>query len=613
MKRTLRFFVAAIAAMGFAFAGCEGPAGPEGKPGEPGSALPEVEIDLSLDESELTMRHGDRLPLTATVYPGHALIQTVRWELYDSASSEIISIRRTGANSGSSALSGWSVDVVGLSGGEARIRVLALGGDGETHSSIVTVTVTSIVNDISALRDENPADGTARIIETVVDNDRIRPQLLCFGGRAVTITLRGAPGDVLQLHSPGAMFTVASGVTLVLDGIAMRGIDGNPDNALVVVEDGGKLEMLAGSSISGNVNLSTGNAITGGGVRVNIGGEFVMRGGEIFDNEAWTGGGVHNWGTFTMYGGTIRNNTASWGGGVRNLMEDTVFNMIGGYIRDNFATDRGGGVDFAAGTFNMSGGTISGNSSVTTLAFAGGGGVYVLSGTFNMDGGYITGNSAHQGGGVRIQGGRFNMGGGEISGNTAYTSGGGVRNLGIFHMDGGMISGNYAYFGDTTYFAQRGGGVHNTGTFEMHRGTISGNAAAWDGGGVANYTGGVFRLRGGTISGNRADDAGGGVFNIGTGNFTMHGGAISANTATRGGGVENHTGGTFIIGDGVIHGMGEGSLANTGLPGAALFITDALAIYGELNENGTLVTPPGSIFPFMFTNDTIRVEDGRWL
>jgi hypothetical protein len=63
----------------------------------------------------------------------------------------------------------------------------------------------------------------------------------------------------------------------------------------------------------------------------------------------------------------------------------------------------GGGVYFAGGTFNMSGGTISGNTAYY------GGGVYFAGGggTFAMNGGTISSNTAYYGGGVYVNGGTF--------------------------------------------------------------------------------------------------------------------------------------------------------------------------------------------------------------
>jgi hypothetical protein len=64
----------------------------------------------------------------------------------------------------------------------------------------------------------------------------------------------------------------------------------------------------------------------------------------------------------------------------------------------------GGGVIINGGTFEMSGGTISGNSA-PYVGSGGGGGVLILSGQFTMSGGTISGNSASfNGGGVCITG-----------------------------------------------------------------------------------------------------------------------------------------------------------------------------------------------------------------
>jgi hypothetical protein len=119
------------------------------------------------------------------------------------------------------------------------------------------------------------------------------------------------------------------------------------------------------------------------------------------------------------------------------------------------------------GTLTMKGGTISGNKGED------GGGVNVLSGTFTMsDDAQIHGNNAKNGGGVYVTGsGTFNMKGGTISGNTTTTnSGGGVYVIGsgTFNMNDGTISGN------TT--ANSGGGVYvgNNSTFTKTGGTIWG-------------------------------------------------------------------------------------------------------------------------------------------
>ena len=136
-------------------------------------------------------------------------------------------------------------------------------------------------------------------------------------------------------------------------------------------------------------------------------------------------------------------------------------------------TDASGcGVDVQYGTFNMYGGSITGNQTDgnyndgTTF----GAGVYVATySVFNMYGGKITGNMGYSGGGgvyvapTYADSSRavFNMSGGEISGNSSlYGNSSGVYvNGGEFIMSGGSITGNAGYgvylcdyknnFGDT--------------------------------------------------------------------------------------------------------------------------------------------------------------------
>jgi hypothetical protein len=88
--------------------------------------------------------------------------------------------------------------------------------------------------------------------------------------------------------------------------------------------------------------------------------------------------------------------------------------------------------------------SITGNTNSTGGIGNEGGGVNVK-GTFTMSGGSISGNTSGYAGGVAVQepGGIFTMSGGTISGNNANNgSGGGVNVSGIFTMSGGIIYGN---------------------------------------------------------------------------------------------------------------------------------------------------------------------------
>ena len=245
---------------------------------------------------------------------------------------------------------------------------------------------------------------------------------------------------------------------------------------------------------------------------------------------------VESGGTFNMYGGTITGNTAdTYGGGVCVTGTNSKFNMYGGKITDNTATNGGGGVYVSVGaTFTM-----DGNASVTSNRATGSngtsGGVYVSNnGTFTMNGGTISGNTAiSTDGGVGVYRGtdpaKFEMNGGEITGNQA-SQGGGVgvhRADSAFIMNGGTISGNTA--------TNNGGGVYvKGGKFEMNgpKTSVSGNTATDNGGGV-HMDGGTFTMKGGTIGGTtdgeaNTADQGGGVY-VSSGTFTMSGGSITGN------------------------------------------------------------------------------------
>ena len=142
----------------------------------------------------------------------------------------------------------------------------------------------------------------------------------------------------------------------------------------------------------------------------------------------------------------------------------------------------GRGVYVSSGTFNMYGGSITGNKAQDAQGRGGGVYVYSGSGTFNMYGGSITGNRATgDGGGVYKSGSNssFNMYGGSITGNTANSYGGGVYvDGGGFTMSGGTIGGTKT--GETNPATYGGGGVYVVGsssTFEMTDGSITGNNA----------------------------------------------------------------------------------------------------------------------------------------
>jgi hypothetical protein len=401
----------------------------------------------------------------------------------------------------------------------------------------------------------NAVSDTAYTFEVTAD-EAIAYQTLSYANKSgITIILKGIEAErTISLSSNGSLFTVESGVKLVLDNnITLRGGNDYFVASAVQVSGGGALEMKAGAKISGFSSYVV--YVYGDGI-------FTMNGGEISGNTSSSGGGVYViGGIFTMNGGEISDNTSSLGGGV--------------FVSPRYVN----GVS-AGGIFTMNDGEISGNTSSGD-----GGGVYMSGGTFTMNGGKISGNisssqSSRGGGGVLAVYGTFTMNDGEISGNTATLGGGGVSAT-DFIMNGGKISGNISTAESS------GGGVFANGTFTMNDGEISGNTATLGGGVYVGNVNGTFTMKGGTISGNTA----------------------TYPTAYAGGGV--FVGGTFRIVTGTIYGSNAGTLSNTATAGLGAAFVGQVAQRGTFdgetwNSKGDLI-----LIVNRYTNDTIRVLNGE--
>jgi hypothetical protein len=180
-----------------------------------------------------------------------------------------------------------------------------------------------------------------------------------------TIT-RGANGF-------GSLFTVGSNASLTLGDNGTSGlvIDGGKDEdytaeAALITVDGGTLTMNAGVTLQNNNTNTSGK---GGGVY------------------------VYNSGTFNMNGGTISGNEATNGGGV-NIYDSGTFTMNGGTISGNMAAHAGGGVYIDSGTFNKTGGTVYGSDGGANANTAGNNGaaLYKYNGNVNTDTG-VTGTT----------------------------------------------------------------------------------------------------------------------------------------------------------------------------------------------------------------------------
>ena len=275
---------------------------------------------------------------------------------------------------------------------------------------------------------------------------------------------------------------------------------------------------------------------------------------------------VESGGTFNMYGGTITGNTTTQrGGGVCVTGTNSKFNMYGGTISGNNATNGGGGVYVSGGTFTMNGNASVTSNRATDQNNGIGGGVYVVDGTFTMNGGTISGNEADlTDGGVGVYNtatsttATFNMNGGEITRNKASSSGG----VGVYGSNA---------------------------TFNMKGGTIGGatvdaaNTATYKGGGVYVKNGGTFTMnKTASVTGNTAKQGNGGGVYVDSGKFNMNGSASIKSNKT----VNNdaYGGGVYVIGEKSTFEMnGTASITDNTAPngGGGVYVNS-----GKFNMNG---------------------------
>lgn len=248
--------------------------------------------------------------------------------------------------------------------------------------------------------------------------------------------------------------------------------------------------LSAGQTITGDVTLclngykieaAPGVTVNGGTLTIT---DCVGSGSIVGVDKKHTGVNIQNIGTLNLYSGTIKNFE-------KGVVNNGTFNMYGGKLTKNSQ-----GVS-NTGTFNMHGGKLTQNSQGVNNAE-----------TFNMHGGTITENSGFPNGAGVYNSGSFTMSGGDITNNTTSQGtgigyGGGVCNNGSFEMAGGTIKGNEA--------KQCGGGVYNNNHFEMTGGTIEQNTAKnYGGGGVYSGSNSTY-IYGGRIT-NNAYSFGGDVY-----------------------------------------------------------------------------------------------------
>lgn len=294
---------------------------------------------------------------------------------------------------------------------------------------------------------------------------------------------------------------VAGGGSLTIDGPSLT-------NAQIEVE--GKLELKEGKIADTKLEGAT--------VLVK-GGEFTMSGGEFTGNEALEGKDSSNYSPITV--------------------NDGKFQLDGGKISDNKSFLKGGaiggwGSDSSKPSIVIKGGEISGNKAEHSKYYAWGGGVFLENGTFEMTEGSVTGNTAEKGGGISLVNSSAKISGGSVSENTNgdYKGLGG----GIMTYDGDLtINGGKFLNNETT---QSGGAMALLGKSkaEINAGLFDGNSSNgfWGGGAIYNDTHSTLVIRRALIKKNGIKDP----FLIGAGNHPA---------SQQGGGIWNCPTGSTVI------------------------------------------------------------------
>lgn len=402
-------------------------------------------------------------------------------------------------------------------------------------------------------------------------------------------------------------------VTLCLNS---KYLTGTGNDSVITVTAGATFTLCDCQHAVNTGRVKGGSAELGGGVHINGGGKFIMKGGAIRENNAVRGAGVYvsSNSEFVMSNGRIRKNT-----------------VTNGVVGTASANGNGAGVYIATGgKFTMTYGEIFQN----TAEFSGGG-VYIAnngnaeSGLFEMSDGIISNNIAQNGGGVSLNKGKFNMTGGIIGGaelgqnpidtsaetnkaliggNTATVRGGGIFNAGgtVTISSNAKINFNNAPVenelggGGGIHVIQTGEGV--PGKVTVSGGTIEGNES-WRGGGVHVGEGGTLEMTGGSVIGNVSATNGGGV-HLGRGSaFTLNGGEISNNSTNVGAGVYVYADASFTMKKGVISynaavgsGGGVASLGNVTMIGGEISNNSAnVGGGGVLVQNSAFVMENGAI------------------
>ena len=270
------------------------------------------------------------------------------------------------------------------------------------------------------------------------------------GTKAVALTIIGNGATIQRIgvidryynqKNPFRLFNVASGASLTLDHLTLKGGWASTGGAIL---NQGTLNLVNGSTLSGNTGL-------GGGI-YNAGGIVSISGSILTGDRGGSGGAIYNsLGTVTISNSILSGNGALYnGGGIYNVGGTVV---IGNSTVSGNGARFGGGIYNSGGTVTMSNGsTLSGNAAWhADYPWAGGdgGGLYNDGGTVAINNSTLSGNTADanfgSGGGIYNKSGAVAVENySSITGNTASD----VDNRSVLYLDStstiGGLDGNSA-------------------------------------------------------------------------------------------------------------------------------------------------------------------------
>ncbi|WP_068455469.1 S-layer homology domain-containing protein [Aedoeadaptatus pacaensis] len=377
--------------------------------------------------------------------------------------------------------------------------------------------------------------------DIIIDGNNAKRLFWMESTEALPASLTINKGAILENGKVEASDQTRIGGGIYCQGAGDLTINGGIIRNNEAIQAGGAIAYIGKGILTINGGEITGNKVptdSGFGGAIVLQGKGLIKGGKIYKNTAYDGGGIATGKNTNLEitGGEISENTASYAGGGIYCFKNSVVKLTGGQVSKNKGK-YGGGVTAAFNSnFIMEGnGVISENEAYT------GGGFYPWGTTPSCDlkSGIIEKNKANYGGGIRLRSPKAKIGGVVIQENIANFGGGIYSSLPegeTLTIDGVKLYKNEAL---------SGGGVcltDETGSLNFKNAEFKENKAYY-GGGI--WTSNTMTIEKSTFDGNEAIKSEPSILPDGKHENNGHGGAIYVNTALAKDGVVTVDGCTF--------------------------------------------------------------------